>query len=232
MTILYLLAFFVAVGPSTGQTAYNLITRNFETIYNSSIATTYFTETQRPLMECLLMCENDINCHSLQFNNVTKYCWRSADNVIDNPSAVLPTNTDYRLYYKVPRCPDGWEWFHYRCYKFIDTSMTWNDSMTNCEELGGWLALPRDMNHVAFFNNITTCTPGPSTCFPWIGMHDLQTEGYIQGLEGFTIPTSVLSVTVDNIAEWDCAYIDPDVDNEVFIYDCMDIATSICERLE
>ncbi|XP_022784879.1 cubilin-like [Stylophora pistillata] len=68
-------------------------------------------------------------------------------------------------------CPTGW-YYQYgsSCYKFSSESLTWNEAVTHCQSLGGYLVKIDDANEQSFITEkIKEMRHVQAT---WIGLHD------------------------------------------------------------
>ncbi|XP_047204396.1 ladderlectin-like [Girardinichthys multiradiatus] len=79
-------------------------------------------------------------------------------------------------------CPDGWYMFESRCFKFINSPMSWYNAEEHCNNLGGHLASvsnPREYNYLQQL----TQTAGQSIA--WLGGFNLQGKWMWINREGF-----------------------------------------------
>ncbi|XP_076157946.1 C-type mannose receptor 2-like [Alosa pseudoharengus] len=73
-------------------------------------------------------------------------------------------------------CPEDWEEYEQRCFKFISTAMTWAEAESSCLVLGGHLASVHSVTEHYFLQELILANAEGSP-LAWIGGSDAQQDG-------------------------------------------------------
>uniref|UniRef100_A0A672F7G7 C-type lectin domain-containing protein n=1 Tax=Salarias fasciatus TaxID=181472 RepID=A0A672F7G7_SALFA len=63
-------------------------------------------------------------------------------------------------------CQNGWSWYNNRCFKVINSPMTFHNAQEYCRTVGGHLASVSDWQHQNFLHRLTQ---GAGQTYVWLG---------------------------------------------------------------
>lgn len=132
-------------------------------------------------------------------------------------------------------CETGWTMHNDRCLKFVGTQLTWTQSQTNCQSMQANLAHVYSVADIASIESVLTCNLGSSGCEPWLGIHDVNSEGSFVSVSGKAVSTEVAnhlvsgSIDYPNTGAYDCSYLDT-YGHTLGMWDCTDGDSSVCEK--
>ncbi|XP_045202188.2 lactose-binding lectin l-2-like [Mercenaria mercenaria] len=140
----------------------------------SSVATMFVPSK----LSCGLVCEENNECVSFSYNNISAVCRLSDKDPTKEPQEVVASN-ESTLYFK--GCEEGWKLYKHTCYLFSVTWRSWESSKLYCESLGASLVkVESDDEHQFIRNQIQN---GGQELF-WIGARYNETAGEHRWADG------------------------------------------------
>ncbi|XP_041476506.1 uncharacterized protein LOC121424795 [Lytechinus variegatus] len=171
----------------TDRTDFMLIRERHISNYNNDY------QTGLTVNQCAAACvaASSFVCRSFDYHPSDGGCYLSEENDL---TVALTSGSDYHLHVRIMdpmvdpyeesnSCSSGWLQRGSYCYRPYHSFHTWLDAETNCQNQGGHIATPTDLDEYKYLRRIFRWAQRGVATF-WVGLNDIEEEGTWKDAEG------------------------------------------------